>query len=62
MDQKITGLQGEAGDLLGSTLAVSGKTFMIGAPENDDAAGNAGTVLVFDSVLIEPGSGLEGTP
>lgn len=46
-DQKLTALDGQSGDRYGAAIAISGNTMLIGAPNDDDKAPQAGAVYVF---------------
>lgn len=45
---KLVGDDTAAGDLFGSTVAISGNTLMVGAPEHDHGGSNTGSVYVFE--------------
>lgn len=46
-EQKLTGANGNAGDRFGSSVAVEGDTAIVGAPLEDEAGDDAGSVSVF---------------
>ena len=47
VETRVTSNQPETDDLFGSSVAVSGDHFMVGAPYDDDQATNAGVVYIF---------------
>ena len=46
--QKLTASDGAAGDAFGSAVAVAGDVALIGAPADDEAGSNCGSVYVFE--------------
>ena len=46
---KLLPNDGEAGDYFGTSVAISGTTAIVGAPEDDDNDGNSGSAYLFDT-------------
>ena len=47
-DQKLTASDSQAADRFGASVAISGTTMLVGAPNDDDRAPQSGAVYVFD--------------
>ena len=55
---KLTAADGADGDRLGSSVAISGDTVVVGAPRHEICTGNRGSAYVF----VEPGGGWGSVP
>ena len=49
--RKITASDAAPGDLFGFSVAISGNTLVVGAPTNDDAGSDSGSIYVFERDL-----------